>query len=29
MIDEKTKKLLKAIIKHCNTINDTKDFFRK
>ena len=27
MIDERTKKVLKAIIKHCNIINDTKKFF--
>ena len=27
MIDERTKKVLKTIIKHCNTINETKDFF--
>lgn len=27
MIDERTKKVLQAIIKHCNIINDTKDFF--
>lgn len=27
MIDERTKKILKAIIKHCNIINDTKKFF--
>ena len=27
MIDERTKRILQAIIKHCNTINDTKNFF--
>ncbi len=27
MIDERTQKVLKTIIKHCNIINDTKDFF--
>lgn len=27
MIDERTQKVLKAIIKHCNIINDTKKFF--
>ena len=27
MIDERTKKVLQAIIKHCNIINDTKKFF--
>lgn len=27
MIDERIKKILKAIIKHCNIINSTKDFF--
>ena len=27
MIDERTKKVLQAIVKHCNIINDTKDFF--
>lgn len=27
MIDERTKKVLQAIIKHCNIINDTKNFF--
>ena len=27
MIDERTKKVLKAIIKHCNIINETKNFF--
>lgn len=27
MIDERTKKVLKTIIKHCNTINETKKFF--
>ena len=27
MIDERTKKVLKAIIRHCNIINDTKIFF--
>ncbi len=27
MIDERTKKVLIAIIKHCNIINDTKNFF--
>jgi len=27
MIDERTKKVLKTIIKHCNTINETKEFF--
>ncbi len=27
MIDERTQKLLKTIIKHCNIINDTKKFF--
>ena len=27
MIDERTKKILQTIIKHCNIINDTKKFF--
>lgn len=27
MIDERTKKVLQTIIKHCNIINDTKKFF--
>lgn len=27
MIDERTQKVLKTIIKHCNIINDTKKFF--
>lgn len=27
MIDERTKKVLIAVIKHCNIINDTKNFF--
>ena len=27
MINERTKKVLQAIIKHCNVINETKDFF--
>ena len=27
MIDARTQKILKAIIKHCNIINDTKKFF--
>ena len=27
MIDERTQKVLKAIIKHCKIINDTKEFF--
>lgn len=27
MIDERTKKVLQAIIKHCNIINETKNFF--
>lgn len=27
MIDERTKKVLQTIIKHCNIINDTKIFF--
>lgn len=27
MIDERTQKVLKTIIKHCNIINDTKVFF--
>ena len=27
MVDERTKKVLQAIIKHCNIINDTKNFF--
>lgn len=27
MIDERTQKVLKTIIKHCNMINDTKKFF--
>ena len=27
MIDERTRKVLIAIIKHCNVINDTKNFF--
>ena len=27
MIDERTKKVLHAIIKHCNIINETKEFF--
>lgn len=27
MIDERTKKVLQAIIKHCDIINDTKSFF--
>ena len=27
MIDERTNKILQAIIKHCNIINDTKVFF--
>lgn len=27
MIDERTKKVLQTIIKHCNIINDTKGFF--
>ncbi len=27
MIDERTKKILMAIIKHCNIINDTKNLF--
>lgn len=27
MIDERTRKVLKAIIKHCNIIKDTKKFF--
>lgn len=27
MIDERTKKVLQTIIKHCNIINDTKSFF--
>lgn len=27
MIDERIQKVLKTIIKHCNIINDTKNFF--
>ena len=27
MIEEKTNKVLQAIIKHCNIINETKNFF--
>ena len=27
MIDGRTQKVLMAIIKHCNIINDTKNFF--
>ena len=27
MIDERTKKVLQTIIKHCNIINETKIFF--
>lgn len=27
MMDERTEKVLKAIIKHCNIITDTKKFF--
>lgn len=27
MIDERTKKVLQTIIKHCNIINETKNFF--
>ena len=27
MTNERTKKVLQAIIKHCNIINETKDFF--
>ena len=27
MIDERTKKILLAIIKHCNVINETKEHF--
>ncbi len=27
MIDERTKKVLYTIIKHCNIINETKNFF--
>lgn len=27
MIDERTKKVLQSIIKHCNIISDTKKFF--
>ncbi len=27
MIDERTKKVLQSIIKHCNIINETKIFF--
>lgn len=29
MIDERTKKIIQAIIKHCNIINDTKELFRE
>lgn len=27
MVDKRTKKVLQAIIKHCNTINETKEYF--
>ena len=27
MVDERTKKILLAIIKHCNIIEDTKKYF--
>ena len=27
MIDERTRKILQTIIKHCNIINETKNFF--
>ncbi len=27
MLDSRTKKVLQSIIKHCNIINETKDFF--
>ena len=27
MIDERTKKVLQAIIKHCNIISETKEYF--
>lgn len=27
MIDARTKKVLQSIIKHCNIINETKNFF--